>query len=177
MKKEIKLSDYAQIIHEAFWPGILLNTQAKKFNSMVIGWGNLGVTFGIPTFAVYVGQRRFTKSQLDESQEFTLSVPLDGGDPEIIRICGTLSGYDCDKEKEAGLTLVPPSINKTPGIKEYPLTLECRVLTQADIHFKDLPQNLQDRYYPQEVPGTHTGSNQDAHTMFLGEILGAFLIQ
>ena len=54
MKEKIEIADYAQTITKALPKGILLNTQGEKFNSMVIGWGNLGTTWGVPTFVVYV---------------------------------------------------------------------------------------------------------------------------
>ncbi len=46
MKEKIEIADYAQTITKALPKGILLNTQGEKFNSMVIGWGNLGTTWG-----------------------------------------------------------------------------------------------------------------------------------
>ena len=66
MKEMIQASDYAGLIMDSLPRGILLNTQADKFNSMVIGWGHMGVIWGLPTFSVYVRQSRFTREQLDE---------------------------------------------------------------------------------------------------------------
>ena len=50
MKKKIDLSEYAGRILEAIPKGVLLNTKAEKFNSMVIGWGEIGTNWkeGIP---------------------------------------------------------------------------------------------------------------------------------
>ena len=128
MKEKIDITDYANLITKTLPKGILLNTSADKFNSMVIGWGHIGTLWGRATFHVYVRQGRFTREQLDKSGEFSVSVPLDKPDPVINRICGWQSGFNIDKVKEAGLDLVEPEIIHTPGIRQYPLTIECRVL-------------------------------------------------
>ena len=56
MKEKVNVTDYANLITKALPKGILLNTNAEKFNSMVIGWGHLGTLWGKPTFHVYVRQ-------------------------------------------------------------------------------------------------------------------------
>ena len=42
------------------------------------------------------------------------------------------SGFNIDKVKEAGLEFEDAETIKTPGIKQYPLTIECRVLYSQD---------------------------------------------
>ncbi len=165
MKEKINVFDYAETISKALRPGILLNSNGEKFNSMVIGWGHLGVVWGIDTYCVYVRQSRYTKAQLDKTGEFTLSVPLNGADPEITRICGTLSGRDIDKADY--VTLVEPESNHTPGIKEYPLTIECEILYAQD---QDLSR------IPESVVGRHYSGEDDFHTMYIGKIVDAYII-
>lgn len=174
MKKEaIKIADYAQTIMDALEPGCLLNTQTDKFNTMVIGWGQLGRLFRRPVFTVYARKSRLTRERLDQAGEFTVSIPLDGADPEVTKICGSLSGRDHDKVKEAGLSLVKPEVIKTPGIKEYPLTLECKTLYQHEFVLEDLPQEVQDQCYPQ----TPDFPTKGTHTMYIGEIVAAYIIR
>ena len=93
MKEKINITDYANLITRALPKGILLNTNGDKFNAMVIGWGHIGTLWSKPTFHVYVRQGRYTKSQLDKTGEFTVSVPLDKPDPAITKICGWQSGW------------------------------------------------------------------------------------
>ena len=171
MKKKIDVKEYAGLLDEAIGKGILLNTQDQKFNSMVIGWGHLGTLWSLPTFVVYVRQSRYTKGQLDKTGEFTVSVPLDGTIPSIHTICGTKSGFDIDKEKEAGLTLVDAEIIQTPGIKEYPLTIECQVLYSQDQVVDNIPDEIRERCYPEDVQG-----KADFHTMYVGQIVDAYII-
>ena len=166
MKEKINVFDYAELIAKALRPGVLLNTNGEKFNSMVIGWGHLGVLWGIDTFAVYVRQSRYTKPQMDQTKEFTISVPLEAGDPEIVRVMGTLSGRDIDK---AGyVTLEDPEVNHTPGIREYPLTIECEVIYQQDQDLNCLDEKVRDRHYD---------DLSDFHTLYVGRIVSAYIIR
>lgn len=177
MKEKICVSDYAQKITEALPRGILLNTNGDKFNSMVIGWGHLGVVWGRETFVVYVREGRYTKAQLDKIREFTVSVPLEGIDPEINRICGSLSGRNIDKAAEAHLTLEEPEVIRTPGVREYPLTLECRVLYAQRQDLALIPEDIRARSYPQDVDGSAPMANRDPHTAYIGEIVSAYIIR
>ncbi len=126
----------------------------------------------MPTFVVYVRQSRYTKRQLDMTGEFTISAPLNGRlDPDVFRICGTLSGRDIDKEKEAGLTLVKGEATGAPGIAEYPLTLECRVLYKQDQRLSDMPADIVSRFY------TNGADDGDFHTMYIGRIVDSYIIE
>lgn len=167
MKEAIQLTDYAARIQEALSKGILLNTNGEKFNAMVIAWGNVGITWGMPTFVAYVRGSRYSKAQIDKTGEFTLSVPLGEPDPVIAKVCGSQSGRDVDKVKEAGLTLEAPEANQTPGVREYPLTLECKVLYAQEQELSGLPDVIRERFYP----------NGDAHTAYVAQILKAYIIR
>ena len=177
MKEMIRVTEYAQTITEALPKGILLNTKSVKFNSMVIGWGSLGTVWGRPTFTVYVRENRYTKSQLDSVGEFTISIPLDKPVPLIAKVCGSQSGREVNKETEARLTLEDPKIISVPGIKEYPLTLECKVLYSQKQELEKIPDDIRKSMYPQDVDGTYPMANRDPHTAYIGEIVAAYIIK
>ena len=147
MKEKINITDYANLITKALPKGILLNTNGDKFNSMVIGWGHIGTLWSRPTFHVYIRQGRYTKGQLDKTGEFTVSIPLEKPDASINKICGWQSGHNIDKVKEAGLTLEDPQANGVSGVKEYPLTLECRVLYSQCQDPTRLPESIYKKSY------------------------------
>ena len=170
MTEKINPFDYAERIDKALQSGILLNTRGEKFNSMVIGWGHLGVIWGLPTFTVYVRQSRYTKAQLDRTLEFTLSIPASGSlSPEIMRVCGSQSGRDVDKADY--LTLSPGRVVNTPAVREYPLTLECRVLYRQDQVLDGIPKPIRDRYY------SRGGDAGDFHTAYIGQIVDAYILK
>ena len=177
MKEHINITKYADKITEALPKGILLNTNGDKFNSMVIGWGALGTVWSVPAYTVYVRQGRYTKAQLDKTGEFTVSVPLGDPDPKIEKVCGSLSGRNVDKVTEAGLTLEGAEIIQTPGVKEYPLTLECKVLYAQEQDLTRIPEDIREKMYPQDVDGSHPMANRDAHTAYIGQIVDAYIIK
>lgn len=168
MKEFIDIGAYAQTLQEALPKGILLNTRGDKFNSMVIGWGGLGVIWGQNVYTVYVRQSRYTKAQLDRTGAFTISVPLDRPVPRIAKVCGSESGFQVDKVQAAGLTLEPPEVISVPGIREYPLTLECRVLYRQDQAIDQIPEDIRARFYPDAA---------DFHTAYIGRIVSAYIIK
>ena len=177
MREPIQVFDYSGHIMKALRRGVLLNTNGDKFNSMVISWGHLGILWGKPTFVVYVRENRYTKAQLDKTRDFTISIPLGKPDPHIQSVCGMQSGRTLDKVKEAGLTLRDPVTNHTPAILEYPMTLECRVLYTRKQDLSLLPEGIRKSDYPADVDGTAPLANRDAHTVYIGEIVNAYILK
>lgn len=178
MKKEIEVFDYTKEILDALKKGVLLTTKADgRVNAMAISWGTLGIEWNKPIFTVFVRENRFTKQQLEKNPEFTINIPYGEYDKKIIAVCGTKSGHTADKFKELSLTEEPPLHISVPGIKELPLTLECRVVyTQTQDPAAISPEDRA-AFYPQDVDGSFHGANRDYHTAYYGEIVGAYLAE
>lgn len=177
MKKVINAFDYAGDICKAMKKGILLTTkQNDKVNTMTIGWGTIGIEWGRPIFIAFVRESRYTKQLLEANGEFTVNIPYGDVDAKILGFCGTKSGHDMDKIAEANLTLEAPVSISVPGIKELPLTLECKVLYKQKQDLTVIPQAILERYYPQDVDGSFSGSNRDYHIAYYAEIVSAYLI-
>lgn len=66
MKRKIDVFEYAKDITTAISKGILITTKANKINAMTIGWGSLGIEWGLPIFTAYVRTGRFTAEQLQK---------------------------------------------------------------------------------------------------------------
>lgn len=168
-KRMIDIRDYAGQIMKAMRPGILLTTKVgDKVNSMTIGWGTVGIIWERPVFVAYVRQQRYTREMLDECREFTINVPMGEFRRKILGICGSKSGRDTDKIKAAELTLVEPEIISVPGIKELPLTLECRVLYRQEQESSQFNDEITRQFYTVE-----TGD----HICYYGEIVSAYIIE
>ena len=147
-KKKIDIHDYAGEIIKAMRPGILLTTKVGgKVNSMTIGWGTLGIIWERPVFVAYVRQQRYSREILDECREFTINVPVGDYRRKILGICGSKSGRDTDKIEAAGLTPVEPEVISVPGIKELPLTLECRVLYRQEQESDQFNDEITRQFY------------------------------
>ena len=177
VREKVELKDAAARVMEALPGGILLNTQGEKFNSMVIAWGSIGTNWRVPAFTVYVREHRYTKGVLDATGEFTISVPEGKPDPVINQVCGFRSGRDVDKVSAAGLTLVPGEKVSVPGVAEYPLTIECKVLYAQPQELSKLPEEILTVMYPQDMDWTEPIVNRDAHTTYIGQIVDAYVIR
>ena len=178
MKKMIDAFDYAGVICREMKRGILLTTKADdKVNTMTIGWGKIGIEWGKPIFIAYVRESRYTKQMLEANGEFTVNVPVNAIDSKILGYCGTKSGRDTDKIADMGLTLEEPDMISVPGIRELPLTLECRVIYQQKQDLNAIPAEILTRYYPEAEEGVFAGEKRDFHYAYYGEIVSAYLIE
>lgn len=178
MKKQIDVFDYAGTISKAMKKGILLTTKNGDFvNTMTIGWGHVGILWGRPTFVAYVRESRHTRAMLENHGEFTVNIPTGPIDGGILGICGTKSGRDMDKIKELGLTLVDSDHVDVPGIKQLPLTLECKVIYTQKQDVASIPDDLIKRYYPNYIDSNVSFADADGHYCFVAEIVGSYLIE
>ena len=167
-KTKVEITDCADTITKALRRGVLLTTKdGDKLNTMVIGWGHIGRIWERPVFVAYVRDCRYTRELLDRNPEFTVNVPTGDYDKTAFALCGTKSGRDMDKIAEAGLTPVEPETISVPGIREFPLTLECRVIYRERQDAARLPEEIRRRFYSVET---------QEHISYFGEITAAYLI-
>lgn len=178
MKREIEVFDYASEIMKGIKAGVLLTTKAEdKVNTMTISWGTLGIEWNKSIFTVFVRENRFTKEQLDKNPQFTINIPVGEFDKKILGVCGTKSGRNVDKISELNLTLEESNNITVPGIKELPLTLECRVIYKQEQDKNAITEENKKVCYPQDVDSSYHGANKDFHTAYYGEIVGAYIIE
>lgn len=168
MKREpIALDDLNLDIFRALGERWMLLTAGApapgKFNMMTISWGALGVLWDKPIAIVFVRPTRHTYKFMEESDSFTLcAFPAQFG--EALLLCGTKSGRDVNKAREAGLTPVASTRVGAPGFEEAELILECRKL-----YFNDLnPENFATREIGKHYP------KRDYHRMYVGEVAAAW---
>ncbi|MDF2568809.1 MAG: flr 2 [Sporomusa sp.] len=134
-----------------------------KINTMTIGWGSIGIMWGKPVFTAMVRQSRFTKELVDQSGEFTITLPLTEM-KEALALCGSKSGRDMDKITAAKLTLADGQTITTPVIAAPGLQLECKVVFKQNMIPENLTPVYQDKWY----------ANGDYHTLYFGEIVAAY---
>lgn len=178
MKREINPFDYAGEICKALPGGILLTTKrGEEVNSMTIGWGTIGIDWSRPIFIAYVRESRYTKQMLEDNGEFTINVPLGEAPRAVLSLCGRKSGRDMNKIEKLNLTLEESLAISVPGIKELPLTLECKVIYKQQQDLSAIPEEILTRYYPVEEDTLHPGSDRDYHIAYYAEILKAYIIE
>ena len=168
MKRSIDAFAYANEILQAIGKGVLMTTKADgQVDTMTISWGTMGIQWGKPIFIAYVRESRHTKALVDKNPEFTINIPYGQYDKNILGFCGTKSGRDVDKIGELGLHLEEGETVSVPGIRELPLTLECKVIyKQEQVKEAIAPDALQ-RYY----------ADGDFHTAYYGQITAAYILE
>jgi flavin reductase (DIM6/NTAB) family NADH-FMN oxidoreductase RutF len=132
-----------------------------RSNAMTIGWGTVGVIWGLPVWVVMVRPSRYTYSFIEESGVFTVNVPS----PEmkgLVTLCGTQSGRDVDK-----LAQVETSMGQEVAcvrLDASPMVYECKVVHYNDVLPETLLPEITSRAYPKG----------DFHRMYYGQIMGTF---
>lgn len=178
MKKPVDLYEHLNHIHRMLKKGILITARKEdKVNPMTIAWGQIGIEWNRLIFTTYVRTGRYTHHLLENTNEFTVNIPMSEPAGKILGYCGTHSGRDVDKVKELGLTLEEGRQVKAPAIKELPLTLECKIIYRQLQDPAAMPPQFRDQFYPQDVPSTAPSATKDYHTMFYGEIVDCYVIE
>lgn len=134
----------------------------EKFNTMTASWGGLGVLWNADVSFAFVRPTRYTFEFLEQEKYYSLSF-LGMGERRALQICGSKSGRDVDKVKEAGLT--PVFDAPAPYFEQAELSLVCRKLYTQDLDpSRFLDPALESNY-----------QSRDYHRMYVGEITKVLL--
>lgn len=153
----MKLNTEILEIFNKDWALVTAGTK-EKYNTMTIGWGGLGTLWSKPVATVYVKPIRYTHEFLDANEYFTVSF-FDEQYRKALGHLGTVSGKDCDKVAESGLT--PLFLANGVTFAEAYITVVCKKIYRQDMDLAAMPQFAIDRYYQTEEP----------HTMYVGEVV------
>lgn len=166
MLKEVGFNEYVNKALEQLPKGAFMSVEAKgKKNTMTIGWGNVGIVWGKPMFIALVRYSRHTYELVEESNQFTISFPLNGQLKKELGFCGCQSGREYDKFKECDLTALAGKNVSSPMIEECDLHYECKVVYKQGMNPEVLNDELNSTYY----------SNGNYHMIYYGEIVGTYI--
>jgi flavin reductase (DIM6/NTAB) family NADH-FMN oxidoreductase RutF len=134
-----------------------------RWNTMTASWGGFGHLWDMDVAFVFVRPSRHSYGFMEKEEGFTLSF-FDEKHRKALDICGSKSGRNTDKAKEAGITPV-----NSPGgsvyFAEARLVIECR-----KIYFQDInPGNFLDTSIAGNYP------KKDYHRMYIGEVTACYL--
>ena len=176
--QKIDVIDYLPKIISELKKGILINTKnGDVVNTMTIAWGQVGIEWSKLFFTAYIRHSRFTHQLIEKSKEFTISIPVDRT-PEIaktVAYCGSKSGSKTNKFSDCNLTLVEGQNVKSPAIKEFPLTIECKVIYRQEQETDKIPSEILSSCYPL-VSSSDKEEIRDFHTVYYGEIVNAYIL-
>lgn len=157
--KQLEINPFTIIGEDDF---LLTAGELGNWNTMTAGWGGLGYIWGKPAVFVFVRESRYTLEFMDRFDSFSLSF-FPNEYKEALRICGTRSGRDIDKAKEAGLSAM--SLDGTVAFDEANLVFTCKKLSRTLISKDGILDPSPLTHYPQG----------DWHYMFVGEIEGVYI--
>ena len=145
--------------------GAFLTTKHNnRVNTMTISWGNMGIEWGEDVFITMVRDSRFTKIALDETGEFSVTIPLDDSMKKELAFCGTKSGRDFDKIKECNIELTDGNTIDVPAVKCHSLVIECKILYAQRMEEALMTPDFKEKFY----------SSGDIHTLYHGKITNMY---
>jgi flavin reductase (DIM6/NTAB) family NADH-FMN oxidoreductase RutF len=104
---------------------------AGKPNVMTASWGGLCCS-SPPCVAVALRKATYSYGSVVERKAFTINIPSEDYVKEADYF-GIVSGKDTDKFAGTGLTPVKSDLVDAPYVKEFPFTLECRLLHTVEV--------------------------------------------
>ncbi|NMD14617.1 MAG: flavin reductase family protein [Caldisericales bacterium] len=114
-----------------------------KSNIMNAAWGGI-VSSKPPSISISLREATLSFYNIKKTKAFTVNIPSEKYFKEADFV-GMISGRECDKFRETRLTPEKSKLINAPIVKEFPYTLECKLVKQVDL---------------------------GSHTMFIGEIIG-----
>ncbi|GHV01895.1 hypothetical protein FACS1894159_10290 [Bacteroidia bacterium] len=135
-----------------------------NFNTMTASWGAMGELWNRHVAIVFIRPQRHTLGFVERNSLFTLSF-FDERYRAALNICGSRSGRDGDKVRDAHLT---PCATEGGSVtfNEASMVIECRKLyadSLAESNFID--SSIVGAIYPE----------RDLHRFFVGEITGVWV--
>lgn len=146
---EIGPYDYIELFFKRAALVVSMDNNGKS-NVMAVLWRTIGELWGIPVITIAVAPSRYSFELLTKGmKEFTLNVPSEKNEGAV-DVCGSLSGRNTDKFKEAGLNIIKGKKTKVPTIENCVLSYECKIVHSC------------------------TSGKITSHHLFFGEILAAY---
>ena len=161
--KEVKPSDLTDNLIRLIASDWMLVTAGdrNKFNTMTANWGGMGYLWNRNVVFVFVRPERYTYEFMERNEGFTLTF-FDDRYRDALNLCGTMSGRDCDKVTEAGLT---PFFTESglPAFAEARIVLECRKLYASQL--------TREAFLESEPLKTHYSTKGGLHKIYIAEII------
>ncbi|OOB77404.1 MAG: hypothetical protein BEN19_02020 [Epulopiscium sp. Nuni2H_MBin003] len=159
-------NEYASEALQNLQKGAFLSVSNEEMdNTMTISWGSIGFYWGKPMFMVLVRYSRHTYTLLENSQQFSVSIPIDNDLKEALAKCGSLSGKDVNKWEVANITPISANNVNTKLVEECSLHYECKVVARMPLEKDMVSAEVFEKWY----------NNDNNHVLYYGEILGTYL--
>lgn len=131
-------------------------------NTMTISWGSIGYMWRKPVFMALVRESRYTNEFLESGNTFTVSIPYGDNLKEALKVCGTKSGRDINKEEVSGIKFINSKAVETPVIEGCNKYYECKILYKSKMDLNNFDKDLLDTFY---------NDKNVEHILYFGEIV------
>lgn len=163
--KEVNYNDILGVLNEKLANGgVFLTVAGETPNTMTIGWAYMGYSWRKPMFVAMVRPQRHTFGLIEETGEFTVSIPTKNPLRAELGFAGTASGRDGNKFEGHGLTALPAQKVGAPIVGECGLHIECRVVSKQMLSGDMMDADVKQRSYPDE----------DYHMLYFGEVVACY---
>lgn len=163
MFKKIDIQDFSGNVFSLFKNENALLTAGSMecHNQMTIAWGTLGMLWRKPIAIVYVKPTRYTFDFMNKNDYFTISW-FKENNREIMKICGTMSGRDINKDDRCQLT--PFDLKFGVTYQQAELVILCRKIYVDDFQMCEMLDERIMEIYPDEK----------FHRRYIGEIIAIY---
>jgi flavin reductase (DIM6/NTAB) family NADH-FMN oxidoreductase RutF len=134
----------------------------NKYNTMTISWGSVGLMWRKPMFMVMVRESRYSNEFLSLGKSYTVSIPRENEMKVELGICGSKSGRDIDKQKEANLKYIPAKEVKTPVVDGCGKYYECNIVFKQEMNLDNMSSEMREQFY---------NPSETKHVLYFGEIV------
>ena len=135
------------------------DAKTGRINTMTASWGGCGILWNKPVAFVFIRPQRYTHEFTEKAEGLTLSF-FSEEYRDALKLCGRVSGRDCDKIKEAGLT--PVLIGERAAFAQARMVMSCRKLYADDLK--------EGAFIDPALLSNYSAG--DYHTMYIVEIEG-----
>lgn len=143
--------------------GLFVTSGNNPPNLMATHWGSIGYFWNRWVFVLPVRYNKLTHDIIDETKEFTVSVPYKDLRYYIMKI-DNLAGRTHDKFSEFHLHPIKARKVQSYIVGDCDLHLECKVIYTGNMSSGDIDPTLKNEMY----------STKNFHTMYFGEIVDIY---
>lgn len=158
--EDLKINPFTTIGKDWF---LVTAGDEKQYNTMTASWGGMGVLWRKNVVTIYIRPQRYTKEFVDKNDRFTLSV-LGEEYRKALNVCGTKSGRDVEKFKEAGIT--PYFLDGTTAVEEAQMIFVCK---------KMYHQWMKEECFDDKEADSLCYPDKDYHMVYVAEIEKVFV--
>ena len=142
------------------WALVCARKKDGSYNMCTISWGSIGELWSKNVVTVYIKPIRYTNDFMLDDDYFTVTF-FNEPKCDALKVCGTKSGRDVNKTKEANLT--PIILENGVTFDGFKRVYVCKKLYQGQFKKEDFvnSQDIINKYYKEEP----------YHQFYVGEII------